>query len=112
MADNGLKQSVLQFIQNHRGRANAVRGSEIASILGEKEDRQVRLIIRDLIAEGYPIASSVQKPYGYFMVKDREEAVDYQQSLKNRLIEDAIRLRDFRRSAGLRLAVAKQGVLL
>jgi len=110
--DNELKQPILQFIQIHKGRANAVRGSEIASFLGQKNDRYIRLIIRDLIAEGYPIASSVQNPYGYFLVKDREEATEYQQSLKNRLIEDAIRLRDFRRSAGCTLATAKQGILL
>lgn len=112
MSYNELKQLVLRIILSHQGRASAIRGTEIASPLGQKDDRLVRLVIRDLIAEGYPIASSVQKPYGYFLVNSPEEAAEYQRNLKNRLIEDAIRLRDFRRSAGLKLAVAKQGVLI
>lgn len=112
MSDNELKQQVLGFILCHQGQAQAIKGSVLASLLGLKDDRHIRLIFRELISEGYPIASSVQKPYGYFLVKDREEATTYQLTLKNRLVEDALRLRDFKRGAGCELALAKQGVLL
>ena len=107
-----LKESVKQLLANHQGHGKAIKGAEIAIILGQNDDRYIRLSIRELIAEGYPIASSVLKPYGYFLVESRAEAIEYQQSLKNRLIEDALRLRDFRRGAGCRLAKTVQGVLI
>ena len=107
-----LKESVKQLLANHQGRGKAIKGAEIALLLGQKDDRFIRLCIRDLIADGCPVASSVQKPYGYFLVENRAEADKYRQTLKNRLIEDALRLRDFKRGAGCKLNVVKQGVLI
>jgi len=56
-------------------------------------------MIRDLIEEGYPIASSTGKLPGFFIADTPEEVKDYAQSLRDRLIEDARRRRDFIRAS-------------
>jgi len=92
-----LKADVFYYLK--KGRESAVKGSELAEILYLKNDREIRLIIRELIAEGVPIASSVYPPYGYYIVKTKEEAEDYLRVLKSRLVQDAYRRRDFKRAA-------------
>ena len=47
-----------------------------------------------------PLASSTENPPGYFMITSRRQAEDYALSIRKRLIEDALRRRDFRRAAG------------
>jgi len=108
--DHDLRQSVMRILQ--RGRSKAIPGRVIAQRLGFKDDRQIRLVIRELIAEGYPVAAAVQPPMGYFLVESVAEAKEYQEGLKGRLIEDALRLRDFKRGAGKHLAKATQGRLI
>jgi len=49
---------------------------------------------------------------GYFIVTTRQEAEQYAGSIRGRLIEDAIRRRDFRRAADQYLTPAEQGVLI
>ena len=78
------------------GRDNATRSGVIADFLNIPE-RRVRLIIRELI-KSYAIASTTEAPAGYFIAVTREEVNQYAQSLRNRLIEDAKRRRDFLRS--------------
>ena len=107
MTDN--QQVVLRILLSHQGRSKAIKGMEMARLLGFRDDRSIRQVIRELIAEGYPIASSVQKPFGYFIVATRQEAEYYAQSIRSRLIEDAIRRRDFRRAADQYLTPAEQG---
>ena len=105
-----LHKSVLQILQH--GRHRAITGKDIAHSLGFREDRQVRLAIRDLIAEGHPIAAAVQPPMGYFMVESIAEAKEYQAGLRSRLIHDALRLRDFKVGARRYLAKAIQRRLM
>ena len=105
-----LHKSVLQILQH--GRHRAITGKDIAHSLGFREDRQVRLAIRDLIAEGHPVASAVQPPMGYFLVESLAEAKEYQAGLRSWLIHDALRLRDFKVSAGRYLANVVQGRLM
>ncbi|MAF43087.1 MAG: hypothetical protein CMI54_02810 [Parcubacteria group bacterium] len=105
-----MRDKVISILQH--GRDKAIRGSEIAHRLGCKNDRQVRLAIRALIAEGYPIASTTESPFGYFIVTDKQEAEVYAQTLRSRLIEDATRRRDFLRSAGRHLEKVTQGKLI
>ena len=107
---NDLKASLKSRLQE--GRARAVTGKELALMVGHKDDRSVRLAIRELIAGGMPIASSTEPPYGYFIVATRQEANQYAGSIRSRLIEDAIRRRDFRRAADQHLTPAYQGRLV
>lgn len=90
--------TLLEILRLHKGRDRAITGKDLAKILGETDDRHIRSQIRDLIASGVPIASSVSFPYGYYIVETMKEATDYMQSLRNRLIEDALRRRDFKRA--------------
>ena len=92
-----LKEAILH--QLNRGRENAVKGSLLAKRLGFKDDRTIRLTIREMIANGVPIASSTSTPAGYFISETLEESVDYMRDLKSRLVENAYRLRDFKRAS-------------
>lgn len=92
-----LKDAILH--QLHRGRLNALPGRLLAQRLGFRDDRQIRLAIRELIAEGYPIASSVSPPMGFFIAESKKEAEQYLSDLKGRLVEDAYRRRDFKIAA-------------
>lgn len=89
-----LKSAVLH--QLNSGHANAIKGSLIAKRLGFKNDRAVRIAIRELISDGVPVASSVNPPYGYYIVETKQEAEEYLAVLKGRLVEDAYRRRDFK----------------
>ena len=105
-----LKELIKKIILNHRGRYQAIKGEAIARMLGLSDDRQVREIIKVLEKE-LPIASATEKPYGYYIAEDYIEAKDYEQSLKNRAIAILCRRRDFKRAAGERLDMVKQGSL-
>ena len=94
-----LRGAVMRILEGHRGQANAIRGSQLASELRQPDDRKVRLVIRELIKEGMPIASSVSEPYGFFIVETQDEAVRYIQGIKSRISEDQARLNDFEKAA-------------
>lgn len=106
-----IKDNIKFILSNHRGRANAITNSALADMIGIHE-RSAQLLIRKLITEGIPITSSTYFPAGYFIVETWKEVEEYAGSIKGRLIEDAIRRRDFRRSAALYLKPASQGKLL
>jgi len=57
--------------------------------------RMVRRLIRDLIAQGHLIASSMEAPYGYFVPKDEEEKRHYRNQLLSRIKHILGRLKDF-----------------
>ena len=103
---------LLTVLHLHRGKARAITGKELAQVMGETDDRLIRKEIRELIAEGHPIASSTEKPYGYFTVSTSEEAEQYLRQLKSRLVEDAYRRRDFKKAAAKALNNEKQLALL
>lgn len=106
-----LKSELRRILERHEGRHMAIPSRVLAAIT-QQHERAVRLAIRELIAEGLPVASSTEAPAGYFLVATRAEADQYAESIKGRLIEDALRRRDFRRAAALRLKPAEQGRLI
>ena len=110
MYNGELKSQLKNILLRHEGQAQAITGRELAAIFNLRDDRRVRLAIRELITEGVPIASSTES--GYFIVSTRQEAEQYAQSIRSRLIQDAIRRRDFRRAADQYLTPAEQGILL
>lgn len=113
MNDNhDLQDSVIRILSGHQGHSKAIKGLRIARLLGLRDDRQVRSAIRDLIADGEPIAAAVQKPFGYFLIEDLEEAREYRESLRSRIIKLCIRLREFKRGAGHKLDAVIQGKLI
>ena len=112
MNNGDLKLCLKGVLLRHEGRNRAITGRELATIVGHRDDRQVRMAIRELITGGLPVASSTEAPAGYFLVATRQEAEEYALSIRRRLIEDALRRRDFRRAADMYLTPAKQGKLL
>ena len=104
-----IKADVRRILFNHWGNENAITGLAIAHLLGFRENRAVRRVIRELISEGCPVASSVSKSKGYFIVENREEVDRYLQHLRDLLIEDATRRRDFKKGAMQHLENVRQG---
>jgi len=98
MNDNhDLKPAILRCLRH--GNAQAITGRRLAELLGQTNDRRIRLAIRALIAEGVPVASSVHAPcMGYYIVSTPEEAGEYEAVMTARISEDAARQRDFRRA--------------
>lgn len=109
--NGNIKAYLRHLLERHVGHANAITAKTLSRIL-DGDERQVRIFIRELIAGGLPIASTTRLPYGYFIIETWEEAKQYATSIKNRLIEDAYRRRDFNKSVALHLEKAKQGRLL
>ena len=91
-----MREEIISILMGHKGRDSAIKGSEITKMVGQRSDREVRIILRDLIAEGLPIASSVTEPYGYFIIETQQERNDYLALTRSRLIENALRRRDFK----------------
>jgi DNA-binding GntR family transcriptional regulator len=108
---NDLKSRLRAILSRHEGKGQAITSRELAALTGHP-DRAIRLAIRELIAENLAVASSTEPPAGYFLPLTRAEAEQYAESIKGRLIEDALRRRDFRRAAAMRLKPAEQGKLL
>ncbi len=57
-----MKERLLNILQQHQGRDNPITGKELARLLNQNDDRKIRLLIRELIAEGVPIASATEAP--------------------------------------------------
>jgi predicted DNA-binding transcriptional regulator YafY len=94
---NDLRVSILEKLGY--GKETAVTASRLAQSLGIPE-RQLREEIRELITEGWAIASSVSGSRGgYFIANSAEEVEEYIQVTRSRLIQDATRIRDFKRAA-------------
>ena len=91
-----LKRDLMRLL--HYGREEAIKSSSLAYLCGYRGDREIRIAIRELIAEGWPIASTNKPPYGYYIICEKEEAEEYLKVLRSRLIQDALRRRDIKRS--------------
>jgi len=103
---------VLEILTRRKGKDRAITGKELAKVMGHPNDRSIRKAIRELIAQGFPIAAATEPPYGYFMAETPEEVAQYLKQLKSRLVEDAYRRRDFKKAATKALSKEKQLVLL
>lgn len=98
-----LPHRVIELLKQHRGAARAIKGDQMAALLGyvnergEPQDRQIRIVIERLIDDGVLIASSVHEPYGYFLVETLEEVGPYRATLKSRALKNLKRLKNFDR---------------
>ena len=107
-----IKHEIHAILLQHHGRQNAITGMAIAHKLGFKENREVRRAIRGLINDGVPIASTTESPAGYYIIINREEVDIYMKRLRDLLIEDARRRRDFRVCAMRYLENVGQGRMI
>lgn len=95
-----IKETLIRCIG--RGRQAALTGKKLAYMIesdADGKDRYLRLLIGELIQEGYPIASATDSPAGFFIAQTREEVDHYAKGLRSRLIKDALRRRDFLRAS-------------
>lgn len=80
------RQRILQVLQGRPGRENAVTAKRLAVMVGISE-RDVRQTIQELRRQGYPVASGVHKPYGFYWPQSAEEAQECQRHLYSRIRE-------------------------
>ena len=112
VAMSPLEQHLKAYMEHsHIGHENAITSRELCEMYNVR-DWPLRVAIRELIRQGVPIAAATGGPAGYFIVRTRAEAERYAGTIRSRLIEDAIRRRDFRRAADQYLTPAVQLELL
>lgn len=109
ITDVPLKAKVEIILERHIGPQNHIKAGELAARLGFNDDREIRLAIRELISDGVPIVSD---SYGYYIADAYSQVEEYTRSLKNRVINDALRIRDVKKSFGLYWNGEKQGKLM
>ncbi len=79
-----------------------VKAKEIAAML-EISEREVRRLVRELIGRGVMIASTMERPYGYFIPKNEQQVERYARQLKSRIAKIAERLHDFDQATAAKL---------
>lgn len=77
---------VLTTIRERRGRAAAITSRQLALVV-RCSDREARRLVSELRREGYPIASAVHAPYGFYWPETPEEARECQAHLYSRIRE-------------------------
>ena len=108
MSENGLKPQLKNILERHAGRCRAITARELCLLLGQP-DRTVRLVIRELRKEGFPVLSSGE---GYYLPSTWDELDRWARSMRSRLIEDALTRTDVLTGGVLFLKPAKQARLL
>lgn len=86
----GMKDCVLRHLRP--GKKNAVTAEYLEKVCGICPERHssepTRRVIKALIVDGYPIASCSK---GYYLSDDREELLQYEQSLHERADQIEVR---------------------
>lgn len=86
-----MEQMLWEFL---KGSSQPIKAKVLAVRLSTGE-RTIRRLVRDLIAQGFLIASSMEAPYGYFVPKGEEEKRHYRNQLLSRIKHILGRLKDF-----------------
>lgn len=72
---NNLEKHILDILEGHKGKNNPITVQEIECLICFSS-RRIRKIIADLVVNhNVPIASSVQHPYGFYLITDKDEAL-------------------------------------
>jgi len=110
--ESELPVRVMEILRRCSRDRRAITGARIARQLGYRNDRKVRVTIRQLIADGQPIVASVSSPFGYRLIASRDEAEAYLKTLRSRAVKTFERLRDVQRAAEKNFGVPHQPLLL
>jgi len=71
---NEQELKILNILYGHKGRNKPITVGKLVVLTGISE-REVRQIVKNLLEiHHYPVASSVNPPYGYYLITDPEEA--------------------------------------
>jgi hypothetical protein len=89
-----LREAILKHLKI--GEENAIKGKQLAVLLGEKGTRQIRIEIAELRHSLKPIISSNK---GYFLAKDLDDILKAKDFLRSYIIELCKDLRDYKNIA-------------
>jgi hypothetical protein len=78
-----LKSSILNILLSHKGKENAIIGKNLAQRLNQRDTRKIRLLIEELIADGYAICSTPHPPHGYFLAVSYQDVLEALKILRN-----------------------------
>jgi len=86
-------QDIWDIIKEHVGAFNAISQYEIVNKYLYRHndgitDRSVRVAIRELRREGYPILSTPHKPGGYFIPFTHEEAKEWRERMRKKAVKE------------------------
>jgi hypothetical protein len=71
---NEQELRILNILYEHKGRSKPITVGKLVVLTGISE-REVRQIVKNLLEiHHYPVASSVNPPYGYSLITDPKEA--------------------------------------
>lgn len=97
-------KKILEVIKRHLGKENAIKVEDLMDIV-PLNDREIRRVVQYLVnVKQYPIGSTTNSPYGFYMIiniEDYLEAVKNLSNRKSKLIE---------RIQSLREACLKRGI--
>jgi hypothetical protein len=94
-----VAQDLWAILRTRQGRARAVSAAKLAHWTGLPE-RQVRAVLKDMIeAHQLPIASTPQRPAGYFLTTSEEEIEAVCRSLRGRALSILRRMACLRRTS-------------
>ena len=99
-----IKSSILHYLKY--GEENAIRKVDLARLC-ETNERQMRLVIRELIDDGIPICGSPHPPYGYYIANNTNEL-----KTEMRLIRNGYGMELLRRYSALRKCLRKMEATL
>jgi len=88
-----LSQAILEILQEHRGRAQAVTVGELQRQLLVSSRRIRRTIQQLVIVQRIPVASTVHPPYGFYLITTEAEARECLQQYWSRVREVSRRAR-------------------
>lgn len=72
---SNLEKYILNILEGHKGKNNPITVQEIERLTC-LSSRKIRRIIADLVvSHNVPIASSVHHPYGFYLITDKDEAL-------------------------------------
>lgn len=98
------KNKVLEVVRQRLGKDNAIKVAELMEFV-PLNDREIRRVVQHLVNEGkHPIGSTVNPPYGFYMIVSVE---DYLEAVKN-LFNRKTKIKE--RIESLRSACAREGI--
>lgn len=105
-----MKRELQNILLQHIGRGKAIKADHLADKLYSNE-RVVREVIGELIDDGLPVCSVTERPAGFFVALNREEAERYTESLLSRAIRILYRRKKVIRNAGLYVPAGQRRLL-
>lgn len=86
-----LEETILNVLQEHQGKDNPITVQELERMT-LASSRKIRKAIANLVIHHeIPIASSVQYPYGFYLITDKDEALQCLKQYWSRVKEVANR---------------------